>query len=128
LFRSADPGNGSATYLGTEILDVPKMLAPALAAQIEQEIQANQVQPSPVDTVSFPFLRLLLGAGPPGSEEDRMYETEAAQIVRRSTNRELVDGFHAFTRGVTLSPATIARLRQLLKAAPGISDALAVRL
>jgi hypothetical protein len=44
-FRSADPGNGSATYLRTGILDVPKMLAPALAAQIEQEIQANQVQP-----------------------------------------------------------------------------------
>jgi hypothetical protein len=73
-------------------------------------------------------LRLLLGAGPPGSEEDRMYETEAAQIVRCSTNRELVDGFHAFTRGVTLSPAKIARLRQLLKTDPGTSDALAARL
>jgi len=31
LFRSADPGNGSATYLGNGILDVPKMLDPALA-------------------------------------------------------------------------------------------------
>jgi Subtilase family len=128
LFRSADPGNGSATYLGKGILDVPKMLDPALAAQIQQEIQANQVQPSPIDSVSFPFLRLLLGSGPPGSEEERMYETEAAQIVRRSTNPELVDGFHAFTRGVALSPATISRLRQLLKAEPGISDALAARL
>jgi len=57
-----------------------------------------------------------------------MYETEAAQIVRRSTNRELVDGFHAFTRGVALPPATVTRLRQLLKAEPGISDALAARL
>jgi hypothetical protein len=57
-----------------------------------------------------------------------MYETEAAQIVRRSTNKELVDGFHAFTRGATLSSATIARLRQLLKAEPGISNALAARL
>jgi len=128
LFRSADPGNGSATYLGNGILDVPKMLDPVLAAQIQQEIQANQVQPSPIDSVSFPFLRLLLHAGPPGSEEERMYETEAAQIVRRSTNRELVDGFHAFTRGVTLPPATVTRLRQLLKAEPGISDALAARL
>jgi hypothetical protein len=128
LFRSADPGKGSATYLGNGILDVPKMLDGALAGQIQQEIQANQVQPSPVDSVSFPFLRLLLGSGPPGSEEDRMYETEAAQIVRRSTNRELVDGFHAFTRGVTLSPATLARLRQLLKTEPEISDALAARL
>jgi hypothetical protein len=73
-------------------------------------------------------LRLLLHSGPPGSEEERMYETEAAQLVRRSTNRELVDGFHAFTRGVTLPPATISRLRQLLKAEPGISEALAARL
>ena len=128
LFRSADPGYGSATYLGNGILDVPKMLDPALAAQIQQEIQANQVQPSPVDSVSFPFLRLLLHSGPPGSEEERMYETEAAQIVRRSTNKDLVDGFHAFTRGATLSNATIARLRQLLKAEPGISNALAARL
>jgi hypothetical protein len=128
LFRSADPGNGSPTYLGKGILDVPKMLDPALAAQIRQEIQANQVQPSPVDSVSFPFLRLLLGAGPPGSEEERMYETEAAQIVRRSTNPELVDGFHAFTRGAALAPATISRLRQVLNAEPGISDALAARL
>jgi hypothetical protein len=40
----------------------------------------------------------------------------------------LVDGFHAFTRGVTLSPATLARLRQLLKTEPEISDALAARL
>jgi hypothetical protein len=128
LFRSADPGNGSATYLGKGILNVPKMLEPGLAAQIQQEVQANQVQPSPVDSVSFPFLRLLLHAGPPGSEEERMYETEAAQLVRRSTNQELVDGFHAFTRGVALPPATIAWLRQLLKAEPGISDALAARL
>jgi hypothetical protein len=128
LFRSADPGNGSATYLGTGILDVPNMLDPGLAAQIQQEFQTNQVQPSPVDSVSFPFLRLLLHSGPPGSEEERMYETEAAQLVRRSTNHELVDGYHAFTRGVTLPPTTIARLRQLLKAEPGISDALAARL
>lgn len=128
LFRSADPGNGSATYLGKGVLDVPKMLDAGLAAQIQQEIQANQVQPSPVDSVSFPFLRLLVGLGPPGSEEEKMYETEAAQIVRRSTNLELVGGFHAFTRGATLSPATIARLRQVLKAEPGISDALAARL
>jgi hypothetical protein len=127
LFRSADSGNGSATYLGRGILDVPKMLDPARAAQIQQEVQANQVQPAPVDSVSFPFLRLL-HAGPPGSEEERMYETEGAQLVRRSTNRELVNGFHAFTRGDTLSPTTIARLRQLLKAEPGISDALVARL
>src|SRR5271163_2470477 len=106
LFRSAAQGNGNATYLGNGILDVPKMLDTALAAQIQQQIQENQVQPSPVDSVSFPFLRLLLGSGPPGSEEERMYKTEAAQIVRRSTNRELVDGFHAFTRGVALPPPT----------------------
>jgi hypothetical protein len=128
LFRSADPGNGSATYLGNGILDVPKMLDPGLATQIQQEVQANLVQPSPVDSVSFPFLRLLLHSGPPGSEEERMYETEAAQLLRRSTNRELVDGFHAFIRGAALPRARVARLRQLLKAEPDISDALAARL
>ena len=128
LFQSADPGNGSATYLGNGILDVPKMLDPALAAQIQQQVQANQVQPSPIDSVSFPFLRLLLHAGAPGSEEERMYETEAAQLVRRSTNRELVDGFHDFTRGVALRRARVARLRRLLKAEPDISDTLAAKL
>ena len=128
LFRSAAPGNGSATYLGKGVLDVPKMLDPALATQIQQEMAANQVQPSPEDSASFPFLRLLLGLGPPGSEEERMYETEAAQIVRRSTNAELVDGFHAYTRGVALTPATISRVRHILKAEPDISDALAAQL
>src|SRR6516162_8189650 len=128
LFRSADPGNGSAAYLGKGILDVPKMLDPGLATQIRQEVQANQVQPSPVDSVSSPFLRLLLHSGPPSSEEERMYETEAAQLLRRSTNRELVDGFHAFVRGAALPRARVARLRRLHKAEPDISDALAARL
>jgi Subtilase family len=127
LFRSAALGNGSVTYLGKGLLDVPKMLDPGLAAQIQQEMAANQVQPSPADSASFPFWRLLLGLGPPGSEDERMYETEAAQLVRRSTNPELVDGFHAYTRGVALAPATIARLRQLLKTEPDISAALAAR-
>jgi hypothetical protein len=104
------------------------MLDPALAAQIQQEVAANKLQPSPADGASFPFWRLLLGLGPPGSEEERMYETEAAQLVRRSTNSELVVGFHANTRGVALAPVTIARLRQLLKAEPDISVALAARL
>jgi len=104
------------------------MLDPVRAAQIQQQVEANQVQPSPVDSVSFPFLRLLLHADPPGSEEERMYETEAAQLVRRSTNRELVDGFHDFTRGVALRRARVARLRRLLKAEPDISDTLAAKL
>ena len=128
LFSSAEPGNGSATYLGKGVFNVPKMLDPALAAQIQQEIQANQVQPSPVDSASFPFLRLLLGLGPPGSEEERMCETEAAQIVRRSLNPELVEGFHAFVRGVAPAPAAITRLRQVLKAEPAVSAALASRI
>ena len=63
-----------------------------------------------------------------GKGERARGDGEAAQLVRRSTNQELVDGFHAFTRGVALPPATIAWLRQLLKAEPGISDALAARL
>jgi hypothetical protein len=57
-----------------------------------------------------------------------MYETEAAQLVRRATNQELVDGFHDFMRGAALMPARVTRLRQLLKAEPDISDALAARL
>jgi hypothetical protein len=68
LFGSADRGSGVPP--GKGILDVPKMLDSGLATQIQQELQANQVQPSPVDSVSFPFLRLLLGSGPPGSEEE----------------------------------------------------------
>jgi hypothetical protein len=128
LFRSADAGSGGATYLGNGILNVAEMLDPALFAQIKQEVDANQVQPSPSDSVSFPFLRLLLGSGPPGSEAERMHETEAAQLIRGSSNSELVDGFHAFLRGTTQAPAVVARLRQVLKVEPGVSATLAARL
>jgi hypothetical protein len=104
------------------------MLEPALFTSIKEEFDANRVQPSPADSVSFPFLRLLLGSGQPASEEARMYETEAAQIVRGSDNGELVDGFHAFVGGAAQDPAAVARLRQLLKAEPGVSAALAAQL
>jgi hypothetical protein len=128
LFRSADAGSGGATYLGNGIVDVAKLLDPALYEQIRREFAENRVQPSPADEVSFPFLRLLLGAGPPGSEAERMYETEAAQLVRGSHNPELVAGYQAFLRGAALAPATVARLRELLKTEPNISTALAARL
>ncbi len=128
LLRSAVPGNGGAAYLGHGLLDVPKMLDPALAEAIRQDIQANRIQPSPPDDVSFPFLRLLLGLGPPGSEEQRMYETEAAQLVYRSQNAELAAAFDAHAAGTALTLPAIARARQMLKAEPDISAALAARL
>jgi hypothetical protein len=128
LFRSAVPGNGSASYLGRGLLDVPRMLDPALEAAIRQEIQSNQIQQAPADDASFPFLRLLVGLGPPGSEEERMFETEAAQLVFGSRNPELVAAFEAHAAGAALAPATIARARQLLKAEPDISAALTARL
>lgn len=128
LFRSARATDAGASYLGRGILDVPRMLDPALAATIQQEMQANQIPASAPDDASFPFLRLLLGTGPAAGEEERMYETEAAQIVRRSRNPELVGAYHAYCRGAVLAPAAIARLRQILKAEPTISAALAARL
>lgn len=128
LFRSAAPGRGSASYLGRGLLDVPKMLDPALEATIRQEVQAGQIQASPPDDASFPFWRLLVGAGPAGSEQERMFETEAAQLVFRSRNPELVAAFHAAAAGAALAPAALARARQLLKAEPDISATLAARL
>jgi Subtilase family len=128
LFGSAVPGNGSATYLGKGLLDVPKMIDAGLAAQIQQQIMGNQVQPQPPDSVSFPFLRLLLNTGPPAGEQERMHETEAAQIVYRSKQPDLVAAFRQHAAGATIAPAAIARLRQMLKAEPDLSDALAARL
>jgi hypothetical protein len=128
LFMSASPGNGDAAYLGTGIPNLQKMLDPGLAANIVQLMQSGQIQPSPPDSVSFPFLRILLGIGPPGSEEERMYETEAAQVVLRSTNSELVNAYETFGSGATVPPNVIARLRQVMKAEPSISAALQTRL
>ncbi|HEU0157174.1 MAG TPA: hypothetical protein VFQ82_13960, partial [Stellaceae bacterium] len=128
LFRSAVPGKGSATYLGRGLLDVPGMLDAAREAAIRQEIQAGQIQQSPADDASFPFWRLLVGLGPAGSEEERMHETEAAQLVLGSRNPELAAAFEAYSAGRALAPATTARARQLLKAEPDISAALAARL
>ena len=104
------------------------MLDPALEATIRQEVQAGQIQASPPDDASFPFWRLLVGAGPAGSEQERMFETEAAQLVFRSRNPELVAAFHAAAAGAALAPAALARARQLLKAEPDISATLAARL
>jgi hypothetical protein len=104
------------------------MLDPALEAAIRQEVQAGRIQASPPDDASFPFWRLLVGVGPSGSEEERMFETEAAQLVFGSRNAELVAAFQAHAAGAALAPATIARARQLLKAEPDISATLAARL
>jgi hypothetical protein len=128
LFMSASPGNGGAAYLGKGTLNVQKMLEPGLAATVEQLMLSGQIQPSPRDTVSFPFWRMLLGIGPPGSQQERMYETEAAQVVLRSTNSELVNAYENYSSGATLPPSLIARLRQVLKAEPTISAALQARL
>ena len=128
LFMSASPGNGGAAYLGKGTLNVQKMLEPGLAATVEQLMLSGQIQPSPRDTVSFPLWRMLLGIGPPGSQQERMYETEAAQVVLRSTNSELVNAYENYSSGATLPPSLIARLRQVLKAEPTVSAALQARL
>src|SRR6202044_1929088 len=68
-------------------LDVPALLSPDIAKKAIAAAKAGK--PAAEDTVSLPFWRLLLGFGPPGSEEDRMYETEVAQVIAQSTNPQL---------------------------------------
>jgi hypothetical protein len=77
--------------------------------------------------VSFPFWRELVGAGPPGSAKEAMYETEVAQIVLSSRNPALVSAYQAVAAGHSLGATERTGLMAALKVEP-ISAALRARL
>lgn len=91
LFGSAADNVQDRAHLGWGLLDVPAMLDAARAGRILAAVQAGHVKMRPEDSVSFPLFRLIFGLGPPDSEENRMYETEVAQVSLSSTNAQLVD-------------------------------------
>ncbi|MEI9886670.1 MAG: hypothetical protein WDN08_09245 [Rhizomicrobium sp.] len=79
--------------------------------------------------MSIPFVRLLFGLPPPGPGVDEMYETEMAQLMFRSKNKELVAAFEADPNGgKQLAPAAAKRLRDAFLREPDMSKTLKAHL
>jgi subtilisin family serine protease len=115
LFASAADNAKDRTHLGWGVLSATAMLDKARAARILASVQAGHVRMRPEDSVSFPLFRLIFGQGPPDSEENRMYETEVAQVALSSTNADLVSlAQHAIQGG--LQPDEVETARQMLLA------------
>ena len=112
------------TYLGNGILSVPEMLDARLANQIEQDTAAGRISPSPADGIGLALWRELMGAGPAATEEERMYEVEAAQVIVRTTNRTLTDGAQGFVQGALLTAAKRTNVLRLLADEPDVSSSL----
>jgi hypothetical protein len=127
LFDGADDSHPNKPELGWGLLNVAKMLDPALAQQVIAQANGGQLKASSEDSVSFPFWRLLMGIGPPDSEKERMYEVEVAQVVLQSTNSELRKAAREASDGAAFSPAVRAKYREMLAAEP-ISIALRARI
>lgn len=87
LFDGADDTHPDKSKLGWGLLNVPAALRDDVATKAIAAAKAGKR--SAPDSVSFAFWRLLLGFAPPDSDEERMYETEVAQIVLSSDNPEL---------------------------------------
>ena len=90
LFASTRQRGVNRSQLGWGTLNVPSFLNPDLARKVIADVSSPDFKKSADDSVSHPFWRLLFGAAPPDSEEERMYETEVAQILHQSRNNELV--------------------------------------
>jgi hypothetical protein len=115
LFGSASDNAQNKSQLGWGLLNVPDMLDPARAARILAAVEAGHVQMRPQDSVNFPLFRLLFGQGPPDSEENRMYETEVAQVSLASTNAQLVDFAQRAIQG-GLNPSEVELARHMVLA------------
>jgi hypothetical protein len=128
LFRSAQPIDPSPEkYLGRGLLNVPGMLDAALAQSIEQEVQSGNVRPTPPDDVtSIVWQAITQGAA--ATNEAKMYEVEAAPIIHRSTNRDLLVGVKEVERTARPSKDLLRRLRFLLKNERDVSSTLQGRI
>lgn len=110
LFTSAAENAQDKNHLGWGLLDVPAMLQPDRADRILAAVQAGHVKMRPEDSVSFPLFRLIFGLGPPDSEQNRMYETEVAQVALSTTNPQLLDfAQRAIQGGLNASEIELAR-------------------
>lgn len=125
LFKSAKPANGSPSYLGRGVLNVPAMLNPALTQAIEAEFSANQVQPSAKDKVSwFSVIRLLAGAAPANSQQEQMYDAELMGLVYRTENHALAVAMERLANAEAPAMVDVPRLRQLFLQESDMSNAL----
>jgi Subtilase family len=127
LFESARSRHADIPELGWGMLDTTNMLDAELAAKILAGAKANKLTMSAVDRVSFPFWRLLIGAAPPNTAEEAMYEAEVAQVVTQSRDNTLLAASREAATGGTFGGAYQSRLRAALAAQP-ISGALRVRI
>jgi hypothetical protein len=116
LFDSADNQTPDKPKLGWGTLKVKKMLDARLAANLIERAKAGYLRASAEDSWLFPFWRLIMGIGPPGSEEERMYETEVGQVVLQSRNSDLLRATREAADGAIFEPTERARLRKLLLA------------
>lgn len=90
LWKSAALNGKNRPQMGWGVLDVRALLDQRLADAVHAQMQRGAIDMSVKDSVSFPVLRILLGKGPPGSERERMYETEVAQISMATANAALL--------------------------------------
>jgi hypothetical protein len=110
LFSSAAQNAKDKNHLGWGLLDVPAMLQQDRADRILAAVQAGHVKMRPEDSVAFPLFRLIVGLGPPDSEQNRMYETEVAQVALSTTNAQLLDfAQRAIQGGLSASEIEVAR-------------------
>ena len=124
LFDAADPSQNQKSTLGWGPIRVPQMLSSAITEKAIGD--AATAQRRPLDKVSFALWRLVFGFGPPGSAEDRMYETEVAQTVLQSTNAPLrAIARHAAAGLVSPGDGQVAKTLLLQE---GVSAALANKL
>jgi hypothetical protein len=130
LFHAAATPAGGVNNgeIGWGMLDLDRLLDDAEAAKLVGIANAGQLGESPADEVSCPFWRLLFGIAPPGSGVEQMYETEAAQVLARSENPELVNGLIAWHQGKPMDSLTRQKLRDAFISEPSISTTLASHL
>lgn len=127
LFESVKNRGANPSEIGVGLLDAGAMLSPVTQQKVQQAYQQKQLPYAPLDQVSFPFFRLLFGLAPPGPGVDEMYETEAAQIFFRSSNKELASAVEQNPDGapqIAPDAATMQRLREAFIAEPSISNSL----
>jgi len=122
LFDSAQPGSSeSQEKLGRGVLK-------AAAALAQQPAAPASLQKQPVDTVSFPFLRIITGLGVAAAPNNRqaMLELEALQLTQQYQELERVLPDPEDTAGV--SDVDRQRIIECLHDAPGASNALRAEL
>jgi hypothetical protein len=124
LFGSAQSVDPSLEkYLGRGLLNVPSMLDAARAQSVEQAVQSGNVQPTPPDDVTSAIWQTIT-QGVAATNKEKMYEVEAAQIIHRSTNRDLLVCVREVERTAQPGKDVLRRLKVLLKNEPDISSAL----